>query len=95
MGYKISINGEQVWESESDHTAVDKVSISNSRGEVAVVGSSTNDDWLSIEVNERDSVTSTYLDMADAAALKARQESLEAPPAPPAKSTKKAAAEEL
>jgi hypothetical protein len=80
MGYKISVNGEQVWESESEAMAVDKVSIHNSRGEVAVVGSSTNDSWLKIEVNERGIGLETYLDVNDAETLKARQEKYDAKP---------------
>lgn len=73
MGYKISVNGEKVWESKSDHSSVDRVTVTNVRGEVAVIGSATGDEWLAIEVNERPIGLETYLDTNDLKALQERQ----------------------
>lgn len=79
MGYKISVNGEDVWESEGDALLVDRVNIVNARGEVVTIGSPGMDSWLKIEVNVRNAPTDagTYLDIIEAEKAQERRDRIE------------------
>src|SRR5882762_993957 len=78
MGYKVSVNGEKVWESEGEAYLVDSVKVNNSRGEVTAIGSSNTDDWLDIQVHVRASdAPSSYLDIMDEKKREARQSEFE------------------
>ena len=80
MGYKITVNDEEVWESEGDPMLVDQVKVINSRGEVVTIGSPGLDAWLKIEVNIRDSADAagSYLDLIEANKAQERREAIEA-----------------
>ena len=79
MGYKITVNGEEVWESEGEAILVDQVRVNNSRGEVVAIGSPGLDAWLEINVNVRDSADAagSYLDLIEANKAQERREAIE------------------
>lgn len=81
MGYRISVNGEQVWESEGEAMLVDQVKMNNARGEITVVGSHNGDEYLDITVNVRSwEAPDTYLDMIEEKKMQERRAQFE--PAP-------------
>ena len=79
MGFKISVNDEEVWESDGDANLVDRVSVTNARGEVTSIGSPGQDTWLKINVNIRNapSDAGTYLDIVEEDKAQERRERIE------------------
>jgi len=74
MGYVIEVNGEKVWESEGDAMLVDRISVSTSRGEIASIGSANDNDLLQINVNVRDGVLTSDLDIVEARKAQERRD---------------------
>jgi hypothetical protein len=79
--YVIRVNGNEVWRSKGKAMLVDRVSVSNSRGEVTVIGSATSDKYLDIAVSERSfDNPATYLDMIEDTKLMERRKQFEPEP---------------
>jgi hypothetical protein len=76
--YIITVNGKEVWRTEGEAMLVDKVTVSNNRGEVTAIGSANGDTYLAIEVNERSyDAPETYLDMIEVRKRRERQSQFE------------------
>jgi hypothetical protein len=76
--FRILINDQEepLWESQAETLNVDRIEITNARGEVTTIGSPATDDWLRIRVNERAEVE-TYLDQNEAVVQEQRREKYE------------------
>jgi len=48
MGFRLKVNGEEVWESEFDASTVTNVSVRTAAGEATAVGSPSGHDWVDI-----------------------------------------------
>lgn len=78
--FVINVDGEEVWSSVGDAMLVDQIRISNARGEVTVIGSHNQDEYLNIDVHERSyEAPETYLDMIESEKLQERRERFEPP----------------
>jgi hypothetical protein len=78
-GIFVNDDDEPVWESELESSEVDQVVISTARGEVATIGTATNDTWIRIRVNERAQVE-TYLGQAESIQQQEYREKFEQEP---------------